>query len=150
MLDQLGRLVHLEVDFEVHDAQRQPSEVVVVVVVVVVGPVLAGVRVYRLDRAPVARYAAGDVLRGGVQRDQRLESVWRPGNALLDLRGRIFRRQPARDETPAGRRWFSQAVDAECAPVLAATIPGDQIPAATMVDAQGSTSRRLSVPSRLR
>jgi hypothetical protein len=47
MLDQLGRLVHLEVDFEVHDAQRQPSEVVVVVVVVAAaaaGPVLAGAR----------------------------------------------------------------------------------------------------------
>ena len=74
--------MQLEVDAEHRDAQRQPSEVVVA------GPVLAGVRVDRLDRAPVGRDAARDLLRGGVQRDSRLESVRRPGDALLDERGR--------------------------------------------------------------
>ena len=59
MLDQLRRLVHLEVDTEHRDAQRQPPEVVVA------GAVLAGVRVDRLDSAPVSGHTARDLFRGG-------------------------------------------------------------------------------------
>ena len=71
MLDQLGRLVHLEVDAEHRDAPGEPSEVIVA------GPVGAGVRVDRLDRSPVGRDAARELLRGDVQGDDRLESVRR-------------------------------------------------------------------------
>ena len=69
-----------------------------------------------------------------VQGDQRLEPVRRPGDALLDVGGRILRRQPAPHEAHAGRRRFGQAVDAEGPPVVAAAIPRDEIPAAAMVD----------------
>src|SRR5207302_6997430 len=81
MLDQLWRLAHLEVDAEHRDAHCQPSEIVVA------RPVTAGARVDRLDRAPVGGDAARDLLRGRVQGDQRLEAVWRPRDALLDVRG---------------------------------------------------------------
>src|SRR5919202_2549136 len=128
MLDELGRLVHLEVDPEHRDPQRQPSEVVVA------RPVLASLRVDRLDRAPVGRDSPRDLLGGGVQPDHRLEAVRRPGDALLHVGGRVFGRQLARREADTGRGGSLYAVDAEGAPVVAGTVPGDEVPPAAVVD----------------
>src|SRR5215211_4322030 len=135
MLDELGRLVHVEVDAEHRDAQSQPSEVVVA------GPVLAGVLVYRLDCAPVGRDASRDLVRGSVQCQPRLEASGRSSDALLDVRGGIARRQASRRETHARRGRFRQAIDTEGPPVVTATIPGDEIPAAAAITARwcGST-----------
>jgi hypothetical protein len=51
VLDQLGRLVHLEVDAKHCVAQCQPAQVIVA------GDDLAGVRIDRLERAGVGRDA---------------------------------------------------------------------------------------------
>src|SRR3979490_3111659 len=128
MLDPLRRGWYLKVAAEHRDAQRQPSEVVVA------GAVLAGLRVDRLDHTGVGRHAVPDLRRRGVQGDSSLEAVRRPCEALLDVSGRILRRQLAWREARTGRRRFGQAVDPERPPVLAATIPSDQIPAAASVD----------------
>jgi hypothetical protein len=53
---------------------------------------------------------------------ERLESVWRAGDAALDERGRVLCRQLVRLEAHTGRRRLGQAVDAEGAPVLATAI----------------------------
>src|SRR5207302_4120673 len=80
------------------------------------------------------RDVARHLLRRGVQRDDCFVAARRRGDALLDVCGRVLRRQRAGREAHASRRWPGQAVDAKRAPVLATTIPGDEIPAAAMVD----------------
>src|SRR4051812_19473453 len=128
MLGELGRLVDLEVDAEHRDPQREPGDVVVA------GTELAAARVSRLDRPPVRRDAGGDPVGGGVQGDSGLVAVRRARDLLLDVGGRIRGRQGARCEPGAARRRTREAVDAEDAPVLATTVPGDEVPAAAEVD----------------
>ena len=145
VLRELRRFVERAVDAEHRDPHRQPRELIVT------RPELAAVRVDRGDRAPVGRDAArrSPRPRRGPSRALRSGSVRR--DALLDVDGRVLRRQlRGTKRTPA---WlgFGQAVETERPPVLAIAVPGDEVPTASEVDDEwGSTSRRLSVPSRLR
>src|SRR5918995_270241 len=59
VLGELGRLVQLEVDAEHRNPHGEPAEVVVA------GPVLAAVRVDRLDRAPMRGHPPRDLVGGG-------------------------------------------------------------------------------------
>src|SRR5688572_7212122 len=119
--------MHLEVDTEDRDSPREPTEVVVT------RSELAGGCVLRLDRPPVRGDMAGEMLGRGVKRDSGLVARRRPGDALLDIRDRIASREDARREPEAARRRTREPIDAEGAPVLAAAVPGDEVPAATEV-----------------
>src|SRR5437660_848525 len=98
LLDELGRLAYVEVDPQHRDAHGEPAEVVVAC------PQLARALVERLDRAPAGRYAARDLVRGRVQRDERLVPVRRGGDALLDVGSRVLRGEPARRDARAAVR----------------------------------------------
>jgi hypothetical protein len=101
---------------------------------VVAGTVLAAVRIDRLERSPVGRYAARHLIRGRVHGDARVEAARGAGDAALDVGGRVLRRQLARREPRPGRRRPVEPVDAECPPVVAAAIPCHEIPATPQVD----------------
>src|SRR5689334_459535 len=71
LLRELRWLMHREVDAQHGDPQRQPGDVVVA------RPVLAAVRVDRLDRSPVGWDPPGDLLSRRTESDARLEAVGR-------------------------------------------------------------------------
>jgi len=123
-----GKTVELiEVDSEHRDPQREPAQVVVP------GPELAPVRVDRFDASHVGGDPLSDLVGGDVERHARLVVVGPLDDALLDVRGGVLRRQPSLREAHAGRGRPGQAVEAEGSPVLAAPVPGDQVPAAAEV-----------------
>src|SRR5207245_6184858 len=100
--------------------------------VVVARSVLARVGVYRLDRAPVCRNAQR--VRRGADGDDGLETVGGGFDALLHVRRRIPGWERARREADSGGSRSGQAVDAKGPPVLAASIPRDQVPAAAALE----------------
>jgi hypothetical protein len=125
--DELRRLVDLDLGPEHGDPDREPLEVVIG------GPVLAAVRVDPLERPREPRKARLDLLRRSVHGDARLVTAAGAGDALLYEGGGVLRRQRARPEPLAARRRPRQPVDAEGAPVLAAAVPRDQVPAPSEV-----------------
>ena len=140
-----GGSCDLEVDAEHRDPQREPTEVVVA------GSKLAAARVSFLDRPPVRGDAAGDLVGGSVERDSGLVAVRRPSEAPLHVGGRVGGRKRARREPGAARRRTREPIDAEGAPVLALRSQATRYQRRpTLTSECGSTSRRLSVPSRLR
>ena len=98
-VDQLDRLVDLEVHAEHHDPQREPVEVDVP------GAVLAGPLVDRLELAPTRRQPLPQGRRRRVQRHPRLVGLRRRGDAVGDEARRVLRRQlPAPMANPGGGR----------------------------------------------
>src|SRR5918994_1730354 len=117
VLGELGRLVQLEVDAEHRNPHGEPAEVVVA------GPVLAAVRVDRLDRAPMRGHPPRDLVGGGVHGEARLEAVRRLGDALPHIRRRVPRRQSPWRESHGRRGRILQPVEPERAPILGAGGP---------------------------
>src|SRR5436305_4974334 len=69
-----------------------------------------------------------------MERDLRLEAVRRGTDALLDVRGRVLRRQGRLGEAATRRRRAGEAIQAKRAPARATAVPRDQVPAASAVD----------------
>ena len=87
-----------------------------------------------LDGAPVRGDAAGDRVERRVQRDHRLEAVRGVGDALGHVGAGVLRRQCALREAHARGGRPREAIEPERAPVLAPSVPRDQVPAPTVVD----------------
>ena len=102
--------------------------------VVVGDPVLAALLVDRRRALRQVRQPALELVGRGVHGDARLVAAGGAREALLDVGGGVLGRQRARREAHAGRRGPLEPVDAERPPVLAAAVPGDQVPAAAAVD----------------
>jgi hypothetical protein len=89
--------------------------------------------------------------RARAQRQARPVAVRRSDDALLDECGRIVGWQRASRKAHAGGGGPGQAIDAEGAPVLAPTVPGDEIPAPPAVDEGVRVDLAAALtPSRLR
>jgi hypothetical protein len=156
LVEELGRLVDVDVGAEQDDTEGEPFEVVVRC------PVLAAVRVDRRQRSAEEGKPSLEVGGGGVHGDAGLEAAERAREALLDVGGGVLGRQRAGGEPRPGRRRPVDAIDAERAPVLAPAVPGDQVPvtdaraavrsptAMAIASSSSSSSGGIAVPARSR
>lgn len=127
-VEELRRLVDVEVGIEHGDAKREPVEVVVA------GAVLASLAIDRLDAPPGDGDAPAHRLGRGVDRHPRLVPVGRRGDALRDVRRGVLRGRLARSEARTSRGRPRQAIDPKGPPVAATAVPGQEVPPPAEVD----------------